>query len=216
MAISLQADARGPSTKSVVHELRQEGKVPGVVYGKRVGNSPIAVSEKELLSLLRQHPHAIVELDIQGVGKHPVMVSEVQRHKVTRELLHVDFHQINMDEPIKTMVAIDLVGEPKGVTEGGILQVQLHEVEVRGLPKHIPESFAVDVSGLGIHESVLVSDLQVPEGIEMRANPDDVIASVLVPQKEAEPDAGDATALETKAAAGKELAEDKEAQAEKQ
>ncbi|MBO9605904.1 MAG: 50S ribosomal protein L25 [Paenibacillaceae bacterium] len=214
MTISLKADERTRTTKSDVHVMRRNGKIPAVVYGKQFGSSPIAVDEKELLSLLRHHRHAIVELDIAGQGKHPAMITDVQRHKLSRELLHIDFHQINMDEPVKAVVALDFVGEPQGVTEGGILQIQLHELEVRALPKQLPESIAVDVGGLGIHDSLLVGQLQLPPGVEAKANADDVVASVLVPQKEPAPD-DETETLAAKAEAGRELAADKDAAAAK-
>jgi len=184
-ATSLKVEARDEKlTKSEVKKLRSEGKVPGVVYGKKVGALTIAVDTKELLSLLRSNPKAIVEMDLPQNGKQPVMIHEIQRDKVNRSLLHIDFHQINMDEPVRTSVPLDFVGDSTGVREGGMLQIQMHELEIRCLPHLIPSSIAVDVTALDLGGTVLVGDITVPAGIEIKADPGDVVVTVLAPQKE--------------------------------
>ncbi|WP_438448952.1 50S ribosomal protein L25 [Gorillibacterium sp. sgz5001074] len=186
MVLSLKAEVRDGSTKHAVKQLRSSGKVPGVVYGKKVGSTTIAVEAKELLMLLRSNPHAIVEMDLPQGGKQPVMIHEVQRDKITRNLLHIDFHQINMDEPVRTSVTLELVGEPKGEQEGGMLQVQMHEVEIRCLPALIPGAIRYDISAMELGDTVLVRDLVMPEGIELKSHAEDVVATLLAPQKEAE------------------------------
>lgn len=190
MVPSLKAENRNGLTKAEVKQLRSSGKVPAVVYGKKVGALTVAVEAKELLALLRSNPHAIVEMDIPQTGRQPVMIHEVQRDKISRDLLHIDFHQINMDEPVRTSVALELTGEPKGAEEGGMLQVQMHEVEIRCLPTIIPSSIPVDVSGLELGDTIVVRDLVMPEGVELKSHPDDVVVTLLAPQKEvAEPEA---------------------------
>ncbi|SCW72260.1 large subunit ribosomal protein L25 [Paenibacillus tianmuensis] len=189
MATSLKAEARTGRTKGDRNRLRAEGKVPGVVYGKKVTQTPIAIDQKELLALLKTNPHAVIDMDIPQFGKQPVMINEVQRDALSRQLLHVDFHQINMDEPVQTTVRLEYIGDPEGVKVGGILQVQHHEIEIRCLPQHIPASIEVDVSGLEIGQSMLVSELKLPEGVEVKTDVHDVLATILTPQKEAEPEA---------------------------
>ncbi|MCD1261891.1 50S ribosomal protein L25/general stress protein Ctc [Paenibacillus athensensis] len=185
MVLKLKAEARNDITQSEIKQLRANGQVPGVVYGKKVGNTAIAIDTKELLQLLRRNPHAIIEMELPGGEKQPVMINELQRDKVSRTLLHVDFHQINMDEPVKTVVALEFVGEAKGAQEGGIVQVQLHELEIRCLPQHIPGSIRVDVSELGLGENLLVSHLSVPAEIEVKSDPNELVVTILAPQKEA-------------------------------
>lgn len=184
MGMTLKAEARTLSTKSEIKKLRENGKVPGSVYGKKIGSASIAIDAKELLALLRSNPHAIVELDIPGAGVQPVMIQDVQREKLNRTLLHIDFHQINMNEPVRTTVAVELTGEAEGVKSGGILQVQMHEVEVRGLPDRIPGAITFDVSGLQMGDLLHAGDLQMPEGIELKSAHEDIVATILVPQKE--------------------------------
>ncbi|MCP1312279.1 50S ribosomal protein L25 [Paenibacillus tyrfis] len=188
MATSLKAEARTGRTKSDRNRLRAEGKVPGVVYGKKVTQTPIAIDQKELLALLKTNPHAVIDLDVPQFGKQLVMINEVQRDALSRQLLHVDFHQINMDEPVQTTVRLEYIGDPEGVKVGGILQIQHHEIEIRCLPQNIPSSIEVDVSGLEIGQSMLVSELRLPEGVEVKTDEHDVLATILTPQKEAEPE----------------------------
>lgn len=207
MATSLKAEARTGRTKSDRNRLRAEGKVPGVVYGKKVTQTPIAIDQKELLALLKTNPHAVIDLDVPQFGKQPVMINEVQRDALSRQLLHVDFHQINMDEPVQTTVRLEYIGDPEGVKVGGILQIQHHEIEIRCLPQHIPSSIEVDVSGLEIGQSMLVSELRLPEGVEVKTDVHDVLATILTPQKEAEPEAEAPAAQEGNAAETAEKAE---------
>ncbi|NRF94732.1 50S ribosomal protein L25 [Paenibacillus frigoriresistens] len=187
MAFSLKAESRKETTKSDIKQLRAKGRVPAVVYGQKVASTVITVDQKELMSLLRQNPHAIIDLDMpDGSGKQPVMINEIQRDKLKRErLLHIDFHQINMDEPVKTVVTLEFIGEAEGAKEGGIVQIQMHELEIRCLPNQIPSSIKVDISNVGLGDNILVNQLSVPAGIEVKSDSNDLVLTVLAPQKEA-------------------------------
>ncbi|RJE83558.1 50S ribosomal protein L25 [Paenibacillus sp. 1011MAR3C5] len=185
MAIAIQAEQRTGATKGDLRQLRISGQVPGVVYGKQLQSSAaISISEKELSTLLRSHPNAVLELNLPESGVHSVMVADVQRDSLSQKLLHVDFHQINMNENVRANVRIDATGDSAGVREGGILSVILHELEVQCLPGDIPDVIEVDVSGLGIGDSILVSDLSLPKGVEAKSDSQLLIVTVLAPQKE--------------------------------
>ncbi|CAM4402953.1 50S ribosomal protein L25 [Paenibacillus alkaliterrae] len=185
MAIAMKADQRLSSTKGELRQLRLQGKIPGVIYGKQISEAAhVTVDGKELQSLLRSHPNAIIEINLPSQGKQSVMVSDVQRDSLSRQVLHVDFHQINMNENVRANVRIQAEGDSEGVREGGILQVVLHELEVQCLPGSIPEAIMVDISSLSVGESVLVSNLSLPQGVETFADPDLVVLTILAPQKE--------------------------------
>lgn len=183
MTVNLKAEARQSLTKSEVNMKRREGKVPAVVYGKKIAPTPLLIDQKELMALIKANRHAVVEMEVPGSGNLSVMLSDVQRDKMTRELLHVDFHQINMDEPVKTTVGLDFAGEAKGVREGGMMQVILHEVEIRCLPQQIPTSLEIDISGMELGDTLLVSSIQAPAGIEIKTDHDQPIVTILAPQK---------------------------------
>ncbi|GAB2718984.1 50S ribosomal protein L25 [Paenibacillus thermoaerophilus] len=184
MSMSIRAQPRERSTKSAVKELRKQGRIPGVVYGKSVGSEAISVDAKELIALLRGHATGVVELETPNNGKQPVMLSGVQRDNISGNVLHVDFHQVNMNEPVRAEVPVELAGEPKGVKEGGILTVLVHQVEIRCLPTDIPSALVLQVDGLEIGDSVTAADLPLPEGVELLTDGQLVIATVLGVQKQ--------------------------------
>ncbi|UUZ82179.1 50S ribosomal protein L25 [Paenibacillus sp. P26] len=208
MAVSLKAEVRTGDTKGQRKDLRKQGKVPGVVYGKKVTQTPIAIEQKELLALLKTNPHAIIDMEVPQFGKRPVMINEIQRDPISRQSLHVDFHQINMDEPVNTTVRLEFTGDPVGVGVGGILQIQHHELEIRRLPQQIPSAIEVDISGLDIGQNLLVSELKAPEGLEVRTDEHDVVATILAPQKAEEETVEAADEAAEKAAESAEKAEE--------
>lgn len=199
---TMKAEQRSNLTKSERKTLRTKGKIPAVIYGKKISHTPIVIDEKELTAVLRTNPHAIIEMELPGSGKQPVMINELQRDAILRNVIHVDFHQINMDEPVHTTVRLDYVGDATGVREGGILQIQHHELEIRCLPAQIPDSIEVDISALEIGSNILVSELKVSDAIEIKSEPGDVLVTILAPQKEAvEPDTAEEAAQQAEAQA---------------
>jgi large subunit ribosomal protein L25 len=185
MELKLKAEARPEqNTKSEVKQLRSKGKVPGVVYGKKIGSTAIVIDQKELQTLLRHHSHAVIQMEMPSGDSQPVMIHEVQRDKLNKTLLHIDFHQINMDEPVRTTVTLEFIEEAVGVREGGMLQIQHHELDIRCLPNQIPDSIKVNIANLQIGDNLHVSELTVPTGVEIKTDPSEVIVSVLAPQLE--------------------------------
>ncbi|AHD07644.1 50S ribosomal protein L25 [Paenibacillus larvae] len=184
MGIMLQGTTRNKGTRGELNKLRKEGKIPAIVYGKTLVSSPLALEKKHVLALLKTHPNAVIDLDIPEVGKRPVMISQVQRDPINGDVVHLDLHQINLDEPVRTAVALEFTGEPADVKEGGILQIQTAELEVRCLPDRLPEQLKVDISKLGVNQNLLVSDIEVPQGVEVVTDGNEVLITILVPQKE--------------------------------
>jgi large subunit ribosomal protein L25 len=189
----LQAERRETTTRGELRKVRMAGKVPGVIYGKDVESpTSIAVDAKQLQALLRSNPHAILEMEIQGLSTQPVMITDVQRDTLSRELLHIDFHKINMNESVKSPVRIEVAGTSAGEKEGGMMQLILHEVEVECLPNLLPEMIAVDVAHMQVGDNVTVGDLRMPEGVRTTLDPDTVVLAVLAPQKDVTADEADA------------------------
>ncbi len=178
--------SRSGETKSERRTNRESGKIPGVVYGRKVDSQPIYIEEKALHALMRSGAGAggILRLTVPTHGEQPVMLGEIQRDKVLGRILHVDFHQIDMNEPVKATVRVELTGEPQGVSEGGILQVMNPTVEVRCIASAIPAAIEADVSRLAVGEHLYVRDLAMPAGVELRSDENDIVATVLSPQKE--------------------------------
>ncbi|MFF2484434.1 50S ribosomal protein L25 [Paenibacillus sp. NPDC058071] len=185
MSIALTAERRETRTKGELRLLRASGKVPAVVYGKQLSEPALlALEEKELLHLLRSHPNAVLELNTPETGKQPVMIADVQREPLSRRVRHVDLLQIDMNEEVRAHVRIEIVGEANGVTVGGILQSIVHELEVECLPAAIPEHIEINVADLEMGDSLLVRDIRPPAGITITTDPELVVVTVLVPQKD--------------------------------
>lgn len=162
--------------------LRKTGWVPGVLYGS--GDSkPLSVDERELRRVLSgSRGNVIISLTFEGDKKaHPAILKEFQPDPVGTGLLHVDFLEVRMDQPIEAHVAVALVGTPPGVQEGGILDQSLREVSVRCLPADMPELIEFDVSGMNIGDSIRVGDLTAPEKTEITTDPEMGLASVITP-----------------------------------
>lgn len=188
MTATLTVKERPELTKSGRKQVRKEGFVPGSVYGKTIGSVSVLVDNKEIGQLLRTNPHGVIEMSMPDGGKQPVMIQQVQKDPLSGELLHIDFHLIRMDEPVSSMIPVEITGEAIGVKEGGILQIRAHEVEVKCLPQHLPPTISVDVSRLGVGENLTVSEITVPSELEIISDPHEVVVTILAPQKEEAPD----------------------------
>jgi large subunit ribosomal protein L25 len=199
MSSSIHLKEREGHTKSSLKQMRAKGNIPAVVYGKELGSISVTVDEKEILAALKRNSRAILEVVFPTDKRHPVLVQEIQRDTLSGKLLHIDFHQINMNESIETLVTVQFTGNPAGVKEGGILQIETHAIQVRCMPDKLPETIEVDISELGVGEHKLVSDLKVEDGIEILTDPTSTLVTILAVQKQdetVEPAAVEAEAVE--------------------
>ncbi len=174
----LNGQFRNEIGKGRANRLRNQGRVPGIVYGHTSVNTPVEIDSKELNRLLRYYGEsALVGLDL-GQGVKTVLLKEVQRDPVTRQVLHVDFQEIRHDEKVKTVVPIVLIGRESIEREGLMVQHQLRELEVECLPHNIPKSFQVDVTSMDIGQAMTVADVEMGEEISILNNIGEVIASL--------------------------------------
>jgi large subunit ribosomal protein L25 len=173
--------------------LRRSGLIPGVLYGRGAVH-PIAIPERELRRALGGPGglHAILDVVLDGGGDggtHPAILKDYQRDPVRGTVIHVDLHEVRLDRPIQTAVSVVLTGESAGVKEGGVLQQVTREVNVEALPMKIPEHLELDVSELGIGESLRVADLTPVEDVTYLDDPDEtVLATVSAPTVVEEPE----------------------------
>ena len=162
--------------------LRKTGLIPGVLYGD--GDSkPLSVEERQLRKVLSgSRGNVIISLTFEGQQQsHPAILKEFQPDPVGTGLLHVDFLEVRMDQPIEAHVIVELVGTPLGVQEGGILDQSLREVSVRCLPADMPELIEFDISEMNIGDSIRVSDLVAPANAEITTDPEMGLASIITP-----------------------------------
>ena len=171
--VELKANIRKTSGSGVARTLRSAGKVPGVLYGPSVDPILLSLDVKELETSLKKGKMglSIYNLAIQNgnTTNRSAMIKELQIHPITRMFLHVDFYEIAMDRKIKVNVPLIAIGKSKGVELGGILQVIRRELEVFCLPNKIPDGFEIDITDLDIGDSVHVEDIHPDEDIEIPA-----------------------------------------------
>src|SRR5690625_3693108 len=161
MAIILKANKREDLTRASTKEIRREGFVPAVVYGKEKEAQSVSVNSLELLKTVRDEGrNAIISLDVDSGEKVDVMLHEYQTHPVKGDVIHVDFYIVDMKEEMDVAVALRLEGEAVGSKEGGVLQQPLYELQVRAKPRDIPEEIVVKVDDLEIRSEEHTSELQ--------------------------------------------------------
>jgi large subunit ribosomal protein L25 len=202
----------------VTRRLRKSGQVPGVVYGASDGSCvSFAVDARELRRVL-VGAGALIDLKVGG-DTRPVILKDMQQHPVRGDIMHVDFVQVRLDEKIQTTVPLHAEGgeEAPGVKEGGVLELPTHTLNIEALPTAIPDAITVDVSGLGMTETMHLSALTPPEGVTFLDDPDEtIIATIVIPSEEpAEPELEEETELvgeEAAAEAGAEGATGDEAE----
>jgi large subunit ribosomal protein L25 len=173
--------------KNDSRRLRARGMVPLTIYGGEGEPVSAAAPLAELAAILRSGAghNAIFTLDVDGVGPTEVMFLDRQIDPVRSRLIHADLRRLVRGQEIEVTVRIELDGEPAGVRDGGgILEQLLREVTLRCRPSLIPDAIHVDVSGLGVHEVLHVSDLPASEGIAFVTEPETAVATVAVVREE--------------------------------
>lgn len=182
--IELSVESREKKGKSAARTMRRQGKVPAVLYGAKRDAMPVAVDGKEFETKVGaiEGTHLIrLTSAMADLGGRLVLVKEVQRHPVSRALLHTDLYEVDITAKLKLRVPLHFVGRAEGVELGGILQPIRREIEVLCLPTEIPDFIEIDVTALGIHDAVHISDLKPPAGVEIPFDTDEALVTVLPP-----------------------------------
>lgn len=178
----LIATLRDGAGKGPARRLRADGRVPATVYGHGMAPLSVAIDARELFHILHTDAGSNVLIDLHvGKDRHLTLPREIQRDHIRGRFIHVDFLAVRRDEVIHVEVPVHLVGESHGVKEGGVIEHHAWEVRVECLPGDVPESIEADISGLGIGDSLRVSDLKVPHGATITTSPDEVVVSVVSP-----------------------------------
>lgn len=194
--VAVKAQKRSEIGSSAVARLRRTGWIPAVVYSATKDTLPIQVDEHDFELMLSRHgsESMMIELDIADGAKEQVLLREVQHHPVDGHVLHVDFHAVDMHKKLTVSIPIELTGTPKGVSEGGVLDQSLWDVEVECLPGDIVEKLVADVGGLEIGDNLTVADIEIDTAkYEILTDPEIAVASVVPPRKleeEREPEEG--------------------------
>ena len=193
------------SGKHYSRQSRLGGQIPAVVYGPKT--TPVNVLTDEIAIRKyqgRKFESVIFSLksDDANLNKVSVILRDIQIHPVSRRPVHIDFYAPDMSKAVRVNVELRLEGKPVGLSEGGVLEHMVRDVEVEVLPSDIPEFLTIDVSGMGLGDAMHVSDLLAPKGVRIISLPTLTIATVSVPKEEvaapvaaaATPEAGAAAA----------------------
>lgn len=176
---------RADSGKGVARKLRQNGKIPAACYGHDAKPVGVTADPLELYKLLTgaRRTNIVFRLEIEGGATYEdVMVRDYQVDPIRQELLHADFVVVDPKTPVNVTVPVTTNGRPRGVREGGRLQMVRAEVPISSRPADIPVEVGHDVTGLGLGETLLASDLQLPSGVEPAYKVDYAVARIAVPR----------------------------------
>jgi len=219
-ALKISATARTTKGKGLARQLRRQGFIPAVYYGRGRQSKSITVNNSELLKLLTSGAggQSLIELEIKEndtVSKSMVMIKEYQVDPVRRDLLHADFFEVDLTRPVQVDVPVVLHGKPIGVDKGGLLQSIRRVISISVLPEQIPAQLDADVSNMDFGESLHAGDIELPDGVEILTDLTYTIATVVAPKGLAEEEAeeeGEEEAVESEEAEGEESEEEDESQ----
>ena len=188
--LELKTKLRTTTGNGPARELRRQGSIPAVLYGHNTESMMLSVSIKALEQATKSVNigQLILDLVIEGdeAAAKTAMIKELQVHPLTGNPIHVDFYEVDMKRKINVSIPIVPVGKSKGVELGGMLQLVRRELEVLCLPNEIPESIEVDISDMDIGDSLHVDELELGEDIEIPADVNFTVITVLAPTLEEE------------------------------
>lgn len=228
--VTLQAQTRDQTGKSHNRQLREEERVPAVVYGRNIDSKNLHVDGPKVRQLLKQGAlnNVLVDLEIEDeTGSRNVLIKDVDLHPVKSDLRHVDFHQVEPDDEVQVNVPVNLTGESIGVErDDGIVDQPIRELQVRCQASDMPEVIELDISELEIGDAIFVEDVDPPSGVNLLDEPGRTVVSVQPPEEydlETEPAMEEATieeaveeAMEEAAEEGEELEEGEAPEAEEE
>jgi len=223
--IRLEAKTREAAGTTAVRRLRRTGALPGVVYSDKGATVNVQMDRHGFQQMLRHHrsESLILDLVVDGGEVRKVLLKEVQHDPITNSVVHVDLQEVSMTKKMRVSIAIDLFGDPVGVTQGGgILETLSRSIEVECLPTDLVESFRIDVSALNVGDSLHVSDMKLDAKFHIITDPSIAIAGVVAPKMEEEvapvepgAEAAEPEVIGAKKEEGEEAAEPEEGKKEK-
>ncbi len=177
---TLKAETRKRTGSGVLKQMRREGYLPSVVYGKGTENLNIKINAKALSDMLAHSASEsiLVDLEIDGAGPQAAFLQATQHNPLSGALMHADFLAVTEGMKITAHIPLVLHGEPIGVKAGGIIEQLVRDLEISCSPKDLPERIDADIENLGVGDSLTIGDLQFPEGVEPFLAADVLVAIV--------------------------------------
>ena len=183
--INFDVQIRKSTGSARSRQIRRTNLIPGIVYGGNSKPTTIQADRKAYDRIYRQHAgeSLIYHLNLVDEGKKisdfPAIIKDIQLHPVTDEVIHIDFNRISLDKEIEIKVKVITKGDAVGVKrDGGTLEHLMWELEVICLPTNIPHHLEADVTNLGVHDSIHVKDLVLPQGVRTKHDPESVVITI--------------------------------------
>jgi large subunit ribosomal protein L25 len=187
-SVPLNAFGRSVNGRAEVKKLRDAGRIPATIYGRQTKPENLELIGREMTDLINHSlsENILVDLDVDK-KKRLALVQEVQHHPLSGKVLHVDFHEVAVDELVTVMVPVETTGEAVGVkTGGGVLEHIVFKLKVRALPKNLPEQILIDVTDLAVGKSIHLGEVKAPEGVEIMGKKSTTVVAVAMPKTEVE------------------------------
>jgi large subunit ribosomal protein L25 len=205
MALELAVESREAQGKHGNRRLRQSGKIPGILYGHGLECVPLSVAADVLTAAIR-HGSRLVSLT--GAVTESAFIRDLQWNTWGTHIVHVDFTRISEHEIVEVRVTVELRGESPGVREGGVVLQHIHEVEIACPASVIPDKLAVNINHLMLDQSVLLGNIELPEGAKILADDlEAVVVECVVPKEMPEEGAAEAVPGEPEVIGAKESEE---------
>ena len=181
--ISLVAEGRSKG-KGIARRLRVAGKIPGVLYGKKIDPVSISVDERELVKATKKTMNILIDLTVEDGDSGLALIRDYQADPFKRQFKHVDFQAITLDEKLDIEVPINLVGISAGVKEdGGVVEQSRRTLQISAFPDKIPSAIEIDISELNIGDSIHANEITLPEGVEFPHRTDFTLVAIVPPAK---------------------------------
>ena len=176
---TLKVDQRTPAGSRAAARLRRAGKLPAIIYGHKL--EPVGLTlDRHAVEMQLAHGAHLINLEMEG-RKQPCLIKDVQYDHLGSTPIHVDLTRVELDERVKVRVPIEVRGHAKGVAEGGVLFLDVAEVEVECKVAEIPDKIRVDVGDLELDQVLHVKDLELPAGMVAITDSESVVAMVKMP-----------------------------------
>lgn len=162
----------------------EDGNISGILYGPGIENIMVQVNKQEFEKAYDLAEETLITLNIDNKD-YSVLIYYTQQDPVTSDYIHIDFYQPNLKEEVETEIELEIIGEAPAVKNlGGTLITNIKEINIKALPKDIPNSIKIDVSGLNTFEDhILIKDIKVPAGVKVMDDPEEIVVQVTEPEK---------------------------------
>jgi large subunit ribosomal protein L25 len=190
--MELKVEVRNEKGSSLVKRLRKTGWIPCIVYGADFEAIAVKANTNDVVHLLHSlvSEHPLIKIKLKN-KKEDVIIQDIQYHPFRNEILHIDFHKVDMDELITTSVLVEEIGDSIGVSHGGVVDHIMRELEVECLPADIPAVIEVDITNLDVGDTLHVGDLTPPKGVKFLDDPGQAVIAISLPRVVAETEEGE-------------------------